>query len=320
MTQSKRYEIAPKRLTFVQQHYTIMDGKDDISNVIREKKAARVTWVGFFTNLILSAAKIIAGIWGRSSAMIADGIHSLSDFITDFIVIIFIKISSKNEDSDHPYGHGKFETFATMLISFALFVVAIGIFYSGSIKIYEVLNGEIIERPTYLALAMAAVSIIVKESLYWYTITIGRNIDSPAVIANGWHHRSDAFSSIGTLIGISGAMFLGERWRVLDPFSKCPSPKKWNKILPRKYNRHPESSHSTTCAHVKTGTHSSSTCTSKSTPIRLSSKRTISPHKWKNRSKPLSGKERRSISTSNRICKKIKRYRYCFIIFSYFCI
>ena len=90
MTQSKRYEIAPKHLTFVQQHYTIMDGKDDISNVIREKKAARVTWVGFFTNLILSAAKIIAGIWGRSSAMIADGIHSLSDFITDFIVIIFI--------------------------------------------------------------------------------------------------------------------------------------------------------------------------------------------------------------------------------------
>ena len=141
MTQSKRYEITPKRLTFVQQHYTIMDRKDDISNVIREKKAARVTWVGFFTNLILSAAKIIAGIWGRSSAMIADGIHSLSDFITDFIVIIFIKISSKNEDSDHPYGHGKFETFATMLISFALFVVAIGIFYSGSIKIYEVLNG-----------------------------------------------------------------------------------------------------------------------------------------------------------------------------------
>ena len=196
-----------------------MDGKDDISSVIREKKAARVTWVGFFTNLILSAAKIIAGIWGRSSAMIADGIHSLSDFITDFIVIIFIKISSKNEDSDHPYGHGKFETFATMLISFALFVVAIGIFYSGSIKIYEVLNGEIIERPTYLALAMAAVSIIVKEGLYWYTITIGRNIDSPAVIANGWHHRSDAFSSIGTLIGISGAMFLGERWRVLDPIT-----------------------------------------------------------------------------------------------------
>ena len=175
--------------------------------------------MGFFTNLILSAAKIIAGIWGRSSAMIADGIHSLSDFITDFIVIIFIKISSKNEDSDHPYGHGKFETFATMLISFALFVVAIGIFYSGSIKIYEVLNGEIIERPTYLALAMAAVSIIVKEGLYWYTITIGRNIDSPAVIANGWHHRSDAFSSIGTLIGISGAMFLGERWRVLDPIT-----------------------------------------------------------------------------------------------------
>lgn len=196
-----------------------MNETEQISDIDREKKAARVTWVGFFTNLILSAAKIVAGVVGRSSAMVADGIHSLSDFVTDFIVIIFIKISSKNEDSDHPYGHGKFETFATMLISFALFIVAIGIFYSGSVKIYEVLNGRTIERPTYLALIMAAVSIVVKEGLYWYTIIIGRKIENPAVIANGWHHRSDAISSIGTLIGISGAMFLGERWRILDPIT-----------------------------------------------------------------------------------------------------
>ena len=196
-----------------------MNETEQITDMAREKKAARVTWVGFFTNLLLSTAKIIAGVVGRSSAMIADGIHSLSDFITDFIVIIFIKISSKHEDSDHPYGHGKFETFATMLISFTLFIVAIGIFYSGSVKIYEVLNGRVIERPTYLALIMAAVSIVVKEILYWYTIIVGRKIESPAVIANGWHHRSDAFSSIGTLIGISGAMFLGERWRILDPIT-----------------------------------------------------------------------------------------------------
>ena len=196
-----------------------MNEPNEIIDIAREKKAARVTWVGFFTNLILSAAKIVAGVVGRSSAMVADGIHSLSDFITDFIVIIFIKISSKNEDSDHPYGHGKYETFATMLISFALFIVAVGIFYSGSVKIYEVLNGRVIERPTYLALVMAAVSIVVKEGLYWYTIIVGRKINSPAVIANGWHHRSDAFSSIGTLIGISGAMFLGERWRILDPIT-----------------------------------------------------------------------------------------------------
>lgn len=196
-----------------------MNETEQISDIDREKKAARVTWVGFFTNLILSAAKIVAGVVGRSSAMVADGIHSLSDFVTDFIVIIFIKISAKNEDSDHPYGHGKFETIATMLISFALFIVAIGIFYSGSVKIYEVLNGRTIERPTYLALVMAAVSIVVKEGLYWYTIIIGRKIENPAVIANGWHHRSDAFSSIGTLIGISGAMFLGERWRILDPIT-----------------------------------------------------------------------------------------------------
>lgn len=196
-----------------------MNETEQITDMAREKKAARVTWVGFFTNLLLSTAKIIAGVVGRSSAMIADGIHSLSDFITDFIVIIFIKISAKHEDNDHPYGHGKFETFATMLISFALFIVAIGIFYSGSVKIYEVLNGRVIERPTYLALIMAAVSIVVKEILYWYTIIVGRKIESPAVIANGWHHRSDAFSSIGTLIGISGAMFLGERWRILDPIT-----------------------------------------------------------------------------------------------------
>lgn len=196
-----------------------MNETEQITDMAREKKAARVTWVGFFTNLLLSTAKIIAGVVGRSSAMIADGIHSLSDFITDFIVIIFIKISAKHDDNDHPYGYGKFETFATMLISFALFIVAIGIFYSGSVKIYEVLNGRVIERPTYLALIMAAVSIVVKEILYWYTIIVGRKIESPAVIANGWHHRSDAFSSIGTLIGISGAMFLGERWRILDPIT-----------------------------------------------------------------------------------------------------
>ena len=196
-----------------------MTESNDITDIARERKAARVTWIGFFTNLVLSAAKIVAGVVGRSSAMVADGIHSLSDFVTDFIVIIFIKISSKNEDSDHPYGHGKYETFATMLISFALFIVAVGIFYSGSVKINEVLNGGVIERPTYLALIMAAVSIVVKEGLYWYTIIVGRKIDSPAVIANGWHHRSDAFSSIGTLIGISGAMFLGERWCILDPIT-----------------------------------------------------------------------------------------------------
>ncbi len=186
---------------------------------LRERKAAHVTWVGFFANLILSVAKVLAGIWGRSSAMIADGVHSLSDFVTDLIVLLFIRLSSKKEDSDHPYGHGKFETFATMLISFALAIVALLIFYAGCNKIYDVLNGAVIEAPTYWALAMAILSIIVKEGLYQYTIRVGRAIDSPAVIANGWHHRSDAFSSIGTLIGISGAIFLGESWRILDPFT-----------------------------------------------------------------------------------------------------
>ncbi len=186
---------------------------------LRERKAAQVTWVGFFVNLILSVAKVLAGIWGRSSAMIADGVHSLSDFVTDLIVLVFIRFSAKKEDSDHPYGHGKFETFATMLISFALAIVALLIFYTGCIKIYEAMNGAVIEAPSYLALAMAIISILAKEGLYQYTIRVGRAINSPAVIANGWHHRSDAFSSIGTLIGISGAIFLGEQWRILDPIT-----------------------------------------------------------------------------------------------------
>ena len=166
MTQSKRYEIAPETpyiCTATLHHY----GRKRRHIECNPGEKSRTGHLGgiFYQSHLVCRKNHSRHMGGESSAMIADGIHSLSDFITDFIVIIFIKISSKNEDSDHPYGHGKFETFATMLISFALFVVAIGIFYSGSIKIYEVLNGEIIERPTYLALAMAAVSIIVKRGL-----------------------------------------------------------------------------------------------------------------------------------------------------------
>ena len=151
--------------------------------------------------------------------MIADGIHSLSDFVTDLLVILFIGISGKEKDDDHRYGHGKYETFATLLISLALMLVAIGIFWSGLTKVIQVFRGEILEQPTYLALAAAIVSIIFKEGLYWYTIKTGEKIKSNAVIANAWHHRSDAFSSIGTAVGVSGAIFLGETWRILDPIA-----------------------------------------------------------------------------------------------------
>lgn len=185
----------------------------------RTAVAQRVTWVGFFVNVVLTGFKLTAGILGKSTAMIADGVHSLSDFLTDVIVLVFIGISGKDRDEDHLYGHGKYETFATLLISLALLVVGFGIFWSGLNKVIDTLHGEIIEQPTIIALVAAIVSIIAKEGLYWYTKKAGAKINNQAVIANAWHHRSDAFSSIGTALGISGAIFLGETWRILDPIA-----------------------------------------------------------------------------------------------------
>jgi cation diffusion facilitator family transporter len=185
----------------------------------RASQAQKITWIGFFVNLLLTAGKVLAGIVGNSAAMLADGVHSLSDFITDIIVIAFVRISDKGSDHNHRYGHGKFETFATLLISLALIFVGIGICWSGVENIYLSLKGDVLGKPSYIALGAAIVSIISKEWLFRYTIKVGRDINNQAVIANGWHHRSDAFSSIGTLLGISGAMFLGQQWRILDPLA-----------------------------------------------------------------------------------------------------
>lgn len=185
----------------------------------RIRIAQQVTWVGFFINLVLSVLKIIAGITSRSAAMIADGVHSFSDFITDAFVLIFIRISGKERDQDHHYGHGKYETFATLLISIALLLVGIGIFWNGVTMVMDVLNGKELQQPGIVALIAAIVSILVKEALYWYTAIKGKKIESQAVIANAWHHRSDAFSSIGTALGIAGAIFLGTNWRILDPLA-----------------------------------------------------------------------------------------------------
>ncbi len=185
----------------------------------RTREAQRVTWIGFSLNLVLTIFKLLAGFWGKSTAMVADGVHSLSDFITDVIVIVFIGVSGKDRDSDHQYGHGKYETFATLLISLALLVVGLGIFWNGASKVYFVIHGETIQQPSTIALIAALVSIVVKEGLFWYTKNTGTKINSQAVIANAWHHRSDAFSSVGTALGISGAIFLGEKWRILDPIA-----------------------------------------------------------------------------------------------------
>ena len=185
----------------------------------RAKAIYKVTWIGFFVNLLLSIVKLLAGIFGRSGAMIADAIHSISDFATDLVVLLFVKVSAKPKDESHDYGHGKYETLATIIIGLALLAVSIGIFSQSVSLIQRVTEGEIIERPGFIALLAAIVSIITKESLYWYTIGVGKRVNSPSVKANAWHHRSDALSSIGTLLGIGGAFFLGEPWRVLDPIA-----------------------------------------------------------------------------------------------------
>lgn len=183
----------------------------------REKAIYRITLVGTAVNALSIVLKLVAGILGRSSAMIADAVHSLSDFVTDLIVLVFVRVAGKPSDKSHDYGHGKFETMATMLIGIILIFAGIGLMYNGIQRIMLSLEGHGIPRPTYLALSVAVISILSKEWLYRVTVRKGRELHSQAVIANAWHHRSDAVSSVGTLIGVAGAMFLGPRWHILDP-------------------------------------------------------------------------------------------------------
>ncbi len=185
----------------------------------REKTIFRVTLIGSIVNAILIALKLTAGILGRSSALIADGVHSLTDFITDLIVLIFVKLSGKPKDKAHSYGHGKFETLATLIIGVFLTLAGLGLLVSGGRKIVSSLNGVLLPEPTWLAFAVATASIVVKEMLYRYTVKIGNIVKSDATIANAWHHRSDAISSLGTMTGIGGAILLGDRWRILDPLA-----------------------------------------------------------------------------------------------------
>ena len=185
----------------------------------REKEIYKVTLVGGVANLLLVGFKFIAGTVGHSGAMLADAIHSLSDFLTDVVVLIFVGISAKPQDESHDFGHGKFETIATLFIGLALVAAAIGIVVSGAGKLADWLQGEDLPSPGMMALWGALVSIAVKEILYQYTARKGRKLESKAVVANAWHHRSDALSSIGAAIGIGGAILLGNRWTVLDPLA-----------------------------------------------------------------------------------------------------
>lgn len=183
----------------------------------REKQITRVTLIGSIVNLLLTVIKIIAGIVGKSGAMIADGIHSLSDLASDIVVLIFVPIAGRAKDKNHQYGHGKFETLATLVVSLILMFVAIRFVTNSTKSIISALSGNILPKPGYIALAAAIISIVSKEILYQYTALVARRTNSSVCRANAWHHRSDALSSIGSLVGIGGAVILGNRWTILDP-------------------------------------------------------------------------------------------------------
>ena len=185
----------------------------------RKKEIYKVTLIGSAGNAALLTFKFIAGVLGNSSAMIADAIHSLSDFVTDILVLVFVSISAKPQDQSHDYGHGKFETIASFLIGLALVTAATGIVVSGVMKFTAWLNGEELEAPRWIALWAALLSIAIKEMLYQYTSHRGKELNSQVMIANAWHHRSDALSSVGAAIGIGLAIWLGNRWAVFDPLA-----------------------------------------------------------------------------------------------------
>lgn len=187
----------------------------------REKKIREITVIGAIVNIILTVLKIFIGFIGRSAAMVADGVHSLSDLLSDVVVLIFSHISSKDRDKGHAFGHGKFETLATLIVSIILIVVGGSLMSNGVQSIIDVINGKTLPIPELIALWAAIISIVAKEILYQATVKVGRQVNSPVVLANAWHHRSDAFSSIGALIGIGGAILLGEKWVILDPIVSC---------------------------------------------------------------------------------------------------
>ena len=185
----------------------------------RQKETYRVTIAGSIINILLLAFKFAAGILGHSAAMIADAIHSLTDFVTDAIVLVFVRLGSKPTDRDHDYGHGKYETLASAIIGVSLLVVGMMICYSGVTKTYHAMCGEPLQQPGFIALAAAVASVVLKEWAYRFTVRVGRRCHSEAVVATAWHHRSDALSSVGTTVGIGGAIILGEKWAVLDPLT-----------------------------------------------------------------------------------------------------
>jgi len=183
----------------------------------KNREINKVTLLGIFVNFLLSGIKITAGIFGNSSALFADGLHSLSDFSTDIIAFIGARLGGKPPDDYHNYGYGKYETLATLIISLFLGFVALQIFIDGIRTILSVLQGDTLDTPSWWAFIAALASILLNEALFRYTLAVGKKIHSESIIANAWHHRSDGWTSIGALLGVGGAILLGGQWTVLDP-------------------------------------------------------------------------------------------------------
>lgn len=170
-----------------------------------KRVANRVAFITILENVLLSIFKLFAGIFAKSNAMISDAIHSASDVFSTIVVLIGVKLASKDSDKEHPYGHERLECVAAILLSMVLLFTGLEI---GSKAFENIISGEYgnLERPGMLALVAAIVSIVTKELMYWYTRYHAKKIDSSALMADAWHHRSDALSSVGALIGIGGAM------------------------------------------------------------------------------------------------------------------
>ena len=177
--------------------------------------AIKVSVLTIIVNILLSAFKLFAGVFAHSSAMISDAMHSFSDIFSTIVVIAGVKMAARQSDANHQYGHERFESVATILLSFFLFAVGLGIGYNG---VYKILfsNSNAIAVPGQLALVAAVISIAVKEWMFWYTRRAAHKTNSGALLADAWHHRSDALSSIGSLLGILGARM---GYPILDPLA-----------------------------------------------------------------------------------------------------
>ncbi len=178
-----------------------------------------ITIIGAIVNVLLAAAKITVGLLAGSSALIADGIHSLSDLATDAIVVLGVKAARRPPDDNHAFGHGRYETVSALFVGLFLIIAGVTIGWHGVDRALRIGRGGAVAPPGLVAAAVAAVSILAKEVLFRITRKVGRRQDSPVIVANAWHHRSDALSSVASFIGISGAILLGDTWVILDPLT-----------------------------------------------------------------------------------------------------